>query len=142
MVSLPLFCILTAASAFTPSTKPLFGVEKNIHSSHHDAHRAVRSTRTRLFYEINSDPPNDANSHNVWSILANTEKWMSSTLSASESPSGNGNPLSRKEVSYVCETSGDPAMIVANMFRKLKEFRQLGEQHGTNQEDSIDQDGR
>jgi hypothetical protein len=135
-LSLPLFCILVAASAFTPSNKPLFGVDNPTPTSTH----RVRSTRgTRLFYEVNRDPPNDSN-HNVWSVLANTEKWMSSTLS-SESPAGNGNPLSRKEVSYVCETSNDPAMIVANMFRKLKEFRQMGEQHGSNQEDSIDQDG-
>jgi hypothetical protein len=135
-LSLPLFCILVTASAFTPSNKPLFGVDTiHIHTSTH----THRSTRTRLFYEVNRDPPNDSN-HNVWSVLANTEKWMSSTLS-SESPAGNENPLSRKEVSYVCETSNDPAMIVANMFRKLKEFRQMGEQHGSNQEDSIDQDG-
>jgi hypothetical protein len=140
-VSLPLFCILAAASAFTPSTKPVFGVDIHTHTHTH-THR-VRSTRTRLFYEVNSDPPNDSNHHNVWSVLANTEKWMSSTLSnSSEGPAGNGNPLSRKEVSYVCETSGDPAMIVANMFRKLKEFREMGEQHGSNQEDSIDQDGK
>jgi hypothetical protein len=136
-VSLPLFCILAATSAFTPSNnKPLFGVD-TIHI--HTSTNIHRSTRTRLFYEVNHDPPNDSN-HNVWSVLANTEKWMSSTLST-ESPTGNGNPLSRKEVSYVCETSHDPAMIVANMFRKLKEFRQLGEQHGSNQEDAIDQDG-
>jgi hypothetical protein len=131
----PLFCtLLAAASAFRPPSKPsLFGVDIDIHTRT----SSVRSTRTQLFYEINRDPPNDSN-HNVWSVLANTEKWMSSTL-ASDSPAGN--PLSRKEVSYVCETSGDPAMIVANMFRKLKEFRQMGEHHGSIQEDLIDKDG-
>jgi len=95
-----------------------------------------KSTSTRLFYDIQRDPqPND----NVWSILSNTEKWISNTLA--DAQSGNNNPLSRKEVSYVCETSQDPAMILANVFRKVKEARQLGESHAQDQEDLIDQLG-
>ena len=94
------------------------------------------STSTRLFYDIQRDPqPND----NVWSILSNTEKWISNTLA--DSQTGNSNPLSRKEVSYVCETSKDPAMILANIFRKVKEARQLGESHAQDQEDLVDQLG-
>lgn len=93
-------------------------------------------SKTQLFYDIQRDPqPND----NVWSILSNTEKWISNTLA--ESQTGSNNPLSRKEVSYVCETSSDPAMILANVFRKVKEARQLGESHAQDQEDLVDQLG-
>jgi len=96
-----------------------------------------KSTSTRLFYDIQRDPqPND----NVWSILSNTEKWISNTLADSRTES-NSNPLSRKEVSYVCETSRDPAMILANIFRKVKEARQVGESHAQDQEELIDQHG-
>jgi hypothetical protein len=95
------------------------------------------TTPTRLHYDVQRDPPNE----NVWSVLANTERWIASTLKESQTPSGN-NPLSRKEVSYVCETSQDPAMILANVFRKLKEARQLGEQHGQEQEELCQQEGR
>ncbi|KAG7342723.1 hypothetical protein IV203_020673 [Nitzschia inconspicua] len=90
-----------------------------------------KRTNTRLYYDIQRDPPNE----NVWSVLANTEKWIASTLKHAEQTSSSGNPLSRKEVSYVCETSQDPAMILANIFRKLKEARQLGETHGQDQEE-------
>merc|ERR1711933_76 len=92
------------------------------------------SRSSRLYYDIQRDPqPND----NVWSILSNTEKWISNTLDKAQS--GNSNPLSRKEVSYVCETSKDPAMILANIFRKVKEARQLGESHAQDQEELIDE---
>lgn len=94
------------------------------------------SKSTRLFYDIQRDPqPND----NVWSILSNTERWISKTLN--EAQIGNNNPLSRKEVSYVCETSKDPAMILANIFRKVKEARQLGESHAQDQEELIEEHG-
>lgn len=93
-----------------------------------------------LYYDIQRDPPNE----NVWSVLANTERWIASTLksaeptaSTSNNNNNNNNPLSRKEVSYVCETSQDPAMILANIFRKLKEARQLGETHGQEQEELV-----
>ena len=92
---------------------------------------SVGSSKTKLFYDIQRDPPNE----NVWSVLANTEKWISSTLQETQQ---GGNPLSRKEVSYVCETSQDPAMVLANIFRKVKEARQLGESHGQEQEDLVD----
>ena len=94
------------------------------------------SKSTRLYYDIQRDPqPND----NVWSILSNTEKWISNTLN--EAQTGKTNPLSRKEVSYVCETSSDPAMILANIFRKVKEARQLGESHAQDQEELVDEHG-
>ena len=94
------------------------------------------SLSTRLHYDIQRDPqPND----NVWAILSNTEKWIANTLA--DAQTGNSNPLSRKEVSYVCETSNDPAMILANIFRKVKEARQLGESHAQDQEALIDEKG-
>jgi len=97
---------------------------------------APASKLTRLYYDIQRDPqPND----NVWSILSNTEKWISNTLN--EAQTGKTNPLSRKEVSYVCETSKDPAMILANIFRRVKEARQLGESHAQDQEELIEEHG-
>lgn len=94
------------------------------------------SESTRLFYDIQRDP---ASNDNVWSILSNTEKWISNTLT--DAQTGNNNPLSRKEVSYVCETSKDAAMILANVFRKVKEARQTGESHAQDQESLIDEHG-
>ena len=94
-------------------------------------------SRSRLYYDIQRDPqPSD----NVWAILSNTERWISQTL-ADAQKGKKENPLSRKEVSYVCETSKDPAMILANIFRKVKEARQLGESHGQDQEELIDEKG-
>ena len=90
---------------------------------------------SRLFYDIQRDNrPND----NVWSVLATTERWISDTLANAKSADGT-NPLSRKEVSYVCETSTDAAMVLASIFRKLKEARQLGETHGEEQEELLTQ---
>jgi hypothetical protein len=40
------------------------------------------------------------------------------------------NRCSRKEVSYVCKTANKLALIVANVFRRAKEGRELGEAHG------------
>ena len=94
--------------------------------------------RSRLYYDIQRDPqPSD----NVWAILSNTERWISQTLADAQIKGKKENPLSRKEVSYVCETSKDPAMILANIFRKVKEARQLGESHGQDQEELIDEKG-
>lgn len=89
-------------------------------------------SNTQLYYDIQRDPANE----NVWSVLATTERWIATTLNDAKA---GGNPLSRKEVSYVCETSTDPAMILANIFRKLKEARQLGEIHAQEQEEFVDE---
>jgi hypothetical protein len=99
------------------------------------------ASTTRLYYDVQRDPPNE----NVWSVLSNTEKWIAATLKNAEpiNSAGNAsNPLSRKEVSYVCETSQDLAMILANIFRKLKEARQLGETHGQEQEELMEIQGK
>ena len=120
-VSVFLATIVPTASAFTP-----FWTFNRPFSS---------SSPTKLFYDIQRDPPND----NVWSILANTERWISSTLQEAQL---GGNPLSRKEVSYVCETSQDPALVLANIFRKLKEARLLGEGHAQEQEELAEASGK
>ena len=89
---------------------------------------------SKLFYDIQRDPSNE----NVWNVLATTEGWISEMLTSSAET-----PLSRKEVSYVCEASTDAAMVVANVFRKLKEARQLGETHGEEQEElNAQQEGK
>ncbi|KAL7577556.1 hypothetical protein ACA910_015086 [Epithemia clementina (nom. ined.)] len=97
------------------------------------------SKSSLVMYDNSRDPPNDkagsngkSNGPNAWTVLSNTEQWISTTLLNSNAASGGfgQNPYTRKEVSYVCEASGDSAMIVANLFRRLKEARQLGESHG------------
>ena len=113
-------------SLFLASTASAFSPAWNSRSA---------SGNTRLFYDIQRDPSNE----NVWNVLATTEKWIASTLS--EAAAGS-TPLSRKEVSYVCETSTDPAMILANIFRKLKEARELGENHAQEQEELADAQGK
>ena len=105
--------------------------------------------RTTLFYKPTSDD------ENVWTVLANTERWISDTLDksnksareakkmhfaddktpdpikASEKEDGKmDNPYARKEVSYVCETSGEACGVVGGIFRRVREARELGEQHG------------
>ena len=67
---------------------------------------------------------------NSWSVLTRTEEWISQTLS-----DAHGNPYTRKEVSYVCENNAGSALILAGIFRRLKEARLLGEQHGESEEE-------
>jgi hypothetical protein len=93
------------------------------------------NSNSQLYYDIQRDPANE----NVWNVLATTERWIATTLNDAQA---GGNPLSRKEVSYVCETSTDPAMILSNIFRKLKEARQLGEIHAQEQEELVDEQGK
>ena len=52
-------------------------------------------------------------------------------IKASEKDDGSmDNPYARKEVSYVCETSGEACGVVGGIFRRVREARELGEQHG------------
>merc|ERR1712238_53630 len=101
-------------------------------------------THSRLYYDIQRD------SSNVWSVLTTTEKWICQTLADAAQPlpggikkgrnnthkkkttktNTNSNPFSRKEVHYVCETSTNVALIVASIFRNIKEAREIGEAHG------------
>jgi len=100
-------------------------------------------------YEPSNDPPNPEDPmknsvSGVWTILANTERWITRTLDKSTRAAAPGepagsNPYARKEVSYVCETATDPILCTANIFRRLRESRELGENHGWAQTDnSID----
>ena len=49
---------------------------------------------------------------------------------SSSSPPQMDNPYVRKEVSYVCETGNDLAVVVAGIFLRIREARELGESHG------------
>ena len=93
-----------------------------------------------LQYENSRDPSSSSSSDaNVWTILAHTEEWISQTLASTETASGN--PYSRKEVNYVCETHEDSPMIAANMFKRLREARETGERHGMSEEDRLADQG-
>lgn len=133
-LSLPLFFSLSlpVVAAFTAPKPKGPGVIVSQSKNGKD----IRRRTSRLFYGNPRDPPNDDASPNpnLWSVLATTERWITSTLADSAA----GNPLSRKEVSYVCETSSEVAMILANIFRKLKEARLQGETHGSHQEELVD----
>jgi hypothetical protein len=48
---------------------------------------------------------------------------------------GGGNPYTRKEVEYACENAQEASMITALVFRRLREFREIGERHGAAQEE-------
>jgi hypothetical protein len=92
-----------------------------------------------LMYDSSRDPPNKEGSNgNMWAVLANTERWLSDTLS---SQNGQNNPYTRKEVSYVCDTSDDGAMIAAGIFRRLREAREQGELHGQAEEERLAEQG-
>ena len=91
-----------------------------------------------LMYDTASDPPNNGDSsNNPWAILATTERWLSDTLSSQ----GSQNPYTRKEVTYVCESSDEGAMIIAGIFRRLREAREQGELHGQAEEDRLMEQG-
>jgi hypothetical protein len=69
-----------------------------------------------------------SDSSGVWSALASTEKWIVQTLASSGGATGS-NPYTRKEVSYVCEIARESSMVVASLFRRVREARELGESH-------------
>jgi len=81
-------------------------------------------------YEPNADQPeiSYSDSSGVWSALAATEKWIVQTLTSSGGVAGS-NPYTRKEVSYVCEIARESPMVVASLFRRVREARELGESH-------------
>lgn len=126
-------------------TMPLAAAAFSTHSSFTSArsHSHIHISRRRAFttapnrasslvmYDYSRDPPSSPEL-NAWQVLATTERWISSTLAAADT--GAGNPYSRKEVSYVCEPQRDAALIVAGIFRRLKESREEGESHGAAEE--------
>lgn len=117
-------------------------------------------------YHSPSDPPHTnnnqflSNNHNAWTVLSNTERWIQETLdganrgvgsssSSSDSiPNNTQRPATayaRKPVSYVCEpptgssSSSSSVLVVANLFRHLKEARERGNLHVTTQRASAAQ---
>lgn len=92
-----------------------------------------------VMYDSSRDPPNkEGNNSNMWAVLASTERWLSNTLA---SQNDQNNPYTRKEVTYVCDTSDDGAMIVSGIFRRLREAREQGELHGQAEEDRLTEQG-
>lgn len=109
--------------------------------------RSTSATKLMYMYGSNHDPPNnkkkDENngSNNIWTALASTERWIDETLNGlsknnnapppkQQQSSKRNNPYSRKEVSYVCEPSENMEEIVSSIFRRLKEARETGDEHG------------
>lgn len=110
-----------------------------------DVNKASGRRPTRLYYEQPDDstpPGTDTGSGEdvgIWTVLSNTEKWIAATLERSNRAAAPGrpagqNPYSRKEVSYVCETVQDLPAVVASAFRRVKDARETGEAHGSEQE--------
>lgn len=105
-----------------------------------------------------SDRGSSDDASSVWSVLASTERWISDTLDRSNQAARQkraaadeakkklhfadekkekeeelprvDNPYARKEVSYVCETGTDLSVVVGSVFRRVREARELGENHG------------
>lgn len=102
-----------------------------------------------MYQESNANDRSMASSdpkHNAWAVLSKTEAWISSTLanantqqssttsstssSSSSSASSSSNPYVRKEVSYYCENqTTSPIIMIASIFRHIKDIRIIGEQH-------------
>ncbi len=118
--------------------------------------RSQSSPFSRFSTALNYKDIADDDGHgqaNVWSVLANTERWISDTLDKSNqaakiknegmnsqqsaSISSTDNPYARKEVSYVCETGDDLAVVVGGIFRRIREAREKGENHGKSVEQQI-----
>jgi len=83
-----------------------------------------------FMYESPADPPDKSASSfeengSVWSALANTERWISDTVAGF----GASNPYSRKEVIFVCDQSDNTELLVSGIFRRLREVRELGDNH-------------
>lgn len=100
---------------------------------------ATTAHRSMHMYDNSRDPPSSPE-HNAWQVLSKTEEWISSTLASATTSSGT-NPYTRKEIAYACETHSESAMVVANIFRRLKEVREMGEHHGADQENKAKEMG-
>jgi len=120
----------SAHSTFTSRTSAMSAATKR--RAFTRRYSLASSANTLTMYDASRDPPSSPEL-NAWHVLGKTEQWISATLAASDT--GMGNPYSRKEVSYACETHKDAALILANIFRHLREARELGEAHGVVEED-------
>jgi hypothetical protein len=123
IMKFPLLHLLVFPIISIPTTRLSFQKQKN----------------DMVMYDSSRDPPNkEGNNSNMWAVLANTERWLSNTLA---SQNDQNNPYTRKEVTYVCDTSDDGAMIVSGIFRRLREAREQGELHGQAEEDRLTEQG-
>jgi len=95
---------------------------------------AVYKKNDITMYDYSHEPPSNEN-NNIFNVLANTERWISNFSS------GKDDTLKRKSVSFVCESNDEEATITAGIFRRLKEARCVGEQHGQSEEEYLAQAG-
>lgn len=97
-----------------------------------------------LNYSPNDDPQLPSNG-GVWTALQLTEKWISAVLGDPSAKTGRvepkSNPYARKEVSYSCEMTDQTIMAVAGIFRRLKEAREMGEEHARCEKELIEDRG-
>jgi hypothetical protein len=125
--------LVSSSSAWTTRSSSSYSS-----SSFHGVHVEV-SPNTALSLSPSSSSwtmyqePSGGDPPNAWSILSNTERWIHRTLAQTAVASSNGasssNPYVRKEVSYVCEPTASPVLLVAAIFRQLQEMRRRGETH-------------
>jgi len=94
-----------------------------------------------IMYDESSGPPSSSSLDNIiLSSLSATDKWVQDTLARKNGKSvtknaAKPNPYSRKEVSYVCETSESMEEIIEGIFRRLSEARKIAVRHGKKEED-------
>jgi transposase-like protein len=156
LISYVMACWLVHQSfvnGFSASSSFVCGDCRSTRSLRRSTTNAQQSAAAASHLVMYGDAPNSPEL-NAWSVIATTERWISDTLKssnqlASSTSASNGslsvggnNPYARKEVSYYCETSKETSMIVAGIFRMLKEARERGEQHGTEEEQRADALGK
>ena len=114
----PLHLILTAAtSALTFSLAYLPSL-----SCHHYRHRSSLSppSTTQLYYQPGSNKDSDkgsggeADSSNAWTVLANTERWISDTLDKSNKAANDRNAKVREEQQQRQNKSAETKMHFAD----------------------------
>jgi hypothetical protein len=114
-------------SAFVKSSHPLSLVSSDANLSS----LSNRHSSLVMYDDSNSKPSSDTSKTDiVWTTLSNTEKWIQKTLGVSSGSMSSSNPYTRKEVAYVCETSDLTEEVVAGVFRRLREMREMGVGHG------------
>eukprot|EP00586_Coscinodiscus_wailesii_P015323 CAMPEP_0172513486 /NCGR_PEP_ID=MMETSP1066-20121228/252855_1 /TAXON_ID=671091 /ORGANISM="Coscinodiscus wailesii, Strain CCMP2513" /LENGTH=448 /DNA_ID=CAMNT_0013293773 /DNA_START=178 /DNA_END=1524 /DNA_ORIENTATION=+ len=119
----------SSSSTFTRSSIPLIPTKSTF----------PNKRSNMLMYESPTDPPNkgpdNGKSSDLWTVMANTERWISNTLAqagnaaAATGRAGASNPYVRKEVSYVCDSSDKIDVVTAGIFSRLREMRETGENH-------------
>lgn len=117
--SIAVVMLMPCALSWTPSMRSSFM------GTHNPSTVPNRKGSDLVMYDTSPDQP-----LNAWSVLTRTEEWISRTLSDAQ-----GNPYTRKEVCYVCENNSGSSLILAGIFRRLKEARLLGEKHGEGEEE-------